>query len=115
MKSDLGFRPVYHSTDEQIEAHLFVSILAYHAAHLIRSRLGAQRIHKNWGTLKVTFNEHTRVTTVLPQNDTDCILLKRDRDLRPLQRQIFRAMGLKLGRNTQRMKAKRPPKEGAET
>ena len=75
--------------------HLFDGVTS------VRSRLGAQQIHKSWGTLKVKLNEHTRVTTVLPQNDTYCILLKQNRDLKPLQRQIFQAMGLKLERNTQ--------------
>ena len=67
MKSDLGFRPICHSKDEQIEAHQFLSILAFHAVHLIRSKLGAKQVHKSWGTLKGTLNENMRVTTVLPQ------------------------------------------------
>ena len=114
MKSDLGFRPIYHSKDEQIEAHLFLSILAFHAVHLIRSKLGAKQVHKSWGTLKVKLNEHMRVTTVLPQNKTHCILLKQDQDLKPFQRQIFQILGLPLGNNTQRTKAKRPQKKDAE-
>ena len=110
MKSDLGFRPIYHSKDEQIEAHLFLSILAFHVAHLIRRKVKAKHIHNSWGTLKVRLNEHMRVTTVLPQNKTHCILLKQDQDLQPFQRQIFEAMGMKLGNHTQRIKSKRPPK-----
>ena len=104
------FRPIYHSKDEQIEAHLFLSILAFHTVHLIRAKLGEKQIHKSWATLKVKLNEHMQVTTVLPQNKTHCILLKQDRDLKPFQRQIFQIMGLPLGRYTQRRKAKRPPK-----
>ena len=78
MKSDLGFRPIYHSKDEQIEAHLFLSILAFHVVHLVRSKLGAIQIHKSWATLKVKLNEHQRVTTVFPQNKTHAIPLKQD-------------------------------------
>ncbi len=40
MKSELGLRPIHH----RAEAHLFLSVLAFHMAHLIRS---------SWGTLKV--------------------------------------------------------------
>jgi transposase len=29
IKQDLGIRPVYHQKDERIEAHIFVSFLAY--------------------------------------------------------------------------------------
>ena len=111
MKSDLGIRPIYHSKDEQIEAHLFLSILAFHVVHLIRTKLGKKQIHKSWATLKVKLNEHMRVTTVLPQNKTHCILLEQDRDLKPFQRQIFQIMGLSPGRHTQRRKTKRPQKE----
>jgi transposase len=28
-KGDLAIRPVYHQTDERIEAHIFVAFLAY--------------------------------------------------------------------------------------
>ncbi len=110
MKSDLGLRPIYHSRDLRIEAHLFLSILAFHAAHLIRSRLRTVDIHSSWGTLKVKLNQMHRVTTVLPQNATHCTLLKKDQDLKPFHRKVFRAMGLKTGTYTRRMKARRPAK-----
>ena len=42
MNSDLGLRPIYHSKDDRIEAHLFISVLAYHAVQLIRSQLKAR-------------------------------------------------------------------------
>jgi len=111
MKSDLGLRPFYHRSQAQIEAHLFLSILAFHTAHLIRCKLRAQGVFHSWGRLKVSLNHQTRITTVLPQNKTHCILLKQDVKLKPLQRKIFQAMGLKLGKNALKIKAKRPPQE----
>ena len=87
---------------------MFLSILAFHVAHLIRRKVKAKHIHNSGGTLKVRLNEHMHVTTVLPQNKTHCILLKQD--LQPFQRQIFEAMGLKQGNHTQRTKSKRPQK-----
>ena|GEM_PF-1985138 len=102
---------IHNSKDKQIEAHLFLSILAFHVVHLIRSKLGAKQIHKNWATLKVKLSEHLRVTTVVSQNKTHGILLKQDQDLKPFQRQIFKAMGLKPEQNTQRVKVKRPKKK----
>ncbi len=39
MKTDLGLRPINHSKDERIEGHLFITVLAYHAAHLVRTKL----------------------------------------------------------------------------
>lgn len=114
MKSDLGLRPILHRKQERIEAHLFLSVLAYHTAHLIRSRLQAHGIHSSWATIKVRLNHQHRITTVLPQNKTHGIVLKQDATLKPFQRNVFKAMGLKLGKNTHRMKTKRLPKEDAE-
>ncbi len=111
IKSDLGLRPIYHRKQERIEAHLFLSILAFHTAHLIRSQLRTHQIHRSWGTLKVALNHQNRVTTVLPQNKTHCILLKQDADLKPFQRKVFQALELNIGNYTQRIKTKRPKKE----
>ena len=64
MKSDLGVRPIYHRKKVRIEAHLFLSILAFHVTHLIRCKLRAHHIYSSWGTLKVKLNHQHRVTTV---------------------------------------------------
>ncbi len=114
MKSELGLRPIYHRDPSRVEAHLFLSILAFHMAHLIRSKLRIHGIHSSWGTLKVSLNHQTRITTVLPQNKTHCILLKQDVNLKPFQRKVFKAMGVKLGKNAKKVKALRPQKEASE-
>jgi len=82
-------------------------ILAFHTAHLIRSKLRSHQIYNSWGTIKVRLNHQNRVTTILPQNKTHCILLKQDAKLKPFPQKVFKAMGLRLGRNVQKIKAKR--------
>ena len=67
MKSDLGLRPFDHRKNVRIEAHLFLSILAFHVAHLIRSKLRRHQIHSSWAMLKVKLNHQSRVTMILPQ------------------------------------------------
>ncbi len=108
MKSDLSLRPIYHRKKRRIEAHLFLCILAFHTAHLIRSKLRDHQIHSSWGSIKVKLNHQNRVTTILPQNEIYCILLKQDAKLKPFAQKVFKAMGLRLGRNVQKTKAKRP-------
>ena len=39
LKSELGLRPIWHQGDNQIRTHLFIAMLAYHAVHVIRTRL----------------------------------------------------------------------------
>ncbi|MYE63481.1 MAG: hypothetical protein F4X29_09325 [Rhodothermaceae bacterium] len=83
-------------------------ILAVHTAHLIRSKLRTRQIYNSWGTIKVRLNHQRRVTTLLPQNKTHGILLKQDARLTPFARNVFKAMGIRLGRNVQKIKTKRP-------
>ena len=44
LKTDLGLRPVYHHMQRRVEGHLFISVLAYYAAHTLRQRLKAEGI-----------------------------------------------------------------------
>ncbi|MDE2645934.1 MAG: IS1634 family transposase [Bacteroidota bacterium] len=114
MKSDLGLRPFFHRKKERIEAHLFLSVLAFHTAHLIRWKLRARQIHSNWAAIKVQLNHQHRITTILPQNKTHCIELKQDATLKPFPREVFKSMELKLGKNTEKKKVKRLPKKDVE-
>jgi len=41
LKSDLAIRPIYHQTDERIEAHIFVAFLAYCLQVTLKHRLRA--------------------------------------------------------------------------
>ena len=39
LKDDLAIRPIYHQTDERIEAHVFVAFLAYCLQVTLKQRL----------------------------------------------------------------------------
>ena len=63
LKSELGMRPISHNTDARIGAHLFITVLAYHAAHLIRTRLRDAGINLRWDTIRNRMEPWRRVTT----------------------------------------------------
>ena len=65
LKSELGLRPLFHFNDDRIVAHISLSVYAYHAVHLIRTRLKAQGIHYSWGTLRQKMSRWRRVTTTM--------------------------------------------------
>jgi len=69
MKSDLGTRPVYHHGAERTEAHLFLSILAYHMLRNIEYRFAEKGEAKRWSTLREILSTHQR--TRLAWNDSD--------------------------------------------
>ena len=39
IKSYLGLRPYFHQKEDRIDAHMFISVLAYHILHIIEYRL----------------------------------------------------------------------------
>ena len=61
MKSDLGMRPIYHRNDEQIEAHLFISVLAYSMVQVTRYSLKGQGVHQSWATVRARLNRIRRI------------------------------------------------------
>ena len=93
MKSDLGLRPIYHSNDERIEGHLFITVLAYHVAQLVRTKLKKAGIHDSWNTIRNELNEIKRVTTKLPMSQTRALVLNIDQNLTPLSERVFEILG----------------------
>ncbi len=94
MKSDLGLRPIYHSKDERIEGHLFITVLAYHVSHLIRTKLKANHVHESWNALRFRLNQIHRITTVLPKSKHRYIVLKVDQKLTPVLQRIVHCLGM---------------------
>jgi len=72
LKTDLGFRPVYHQIAERTEAHLFISVLAYHLLILIERELRNHGDHRRWSTIKDVLSTHQR-TTIIMTDDKDQI------------------------------------------
>ena len=48
LKSDLNIRPVHHQNDERIEAHIYLTILAYQLVNTIRYMLKQSNIRYDW-------------------------------------------------------------------
>ncbi|MCX7116447.1 MAG: IS1634 family transposase, partial [Legionellales bacterium] len=63
LKTELGFRPVYHQKESRIDGHLFISVLAYHLLHSIRYQLKAKGIHSSWQTLRDILSTQSRITS----------------------------------------------------
>ena len=52
LKSELGLRPIYHWKPERSAGHLFVTVLAYQLAQVIRRRLRDSGETASWTTLR---------------------------------------------------------------
>ena len=78
LKGELGLRPVWHTLDNQIRAHLFLSVLAYHAVHLIRTRLKQRGNNLGWASIRNRLQNWVRVTTTLREVDGAVIATRQD-------------------------------------
>jgi transposase len=77
LKSDLGFRPIYHQKESRSDAHLFISVLAYHLLNSIEYRLRMCGDFRSWDTIRMILSNHTRVA-----------LIQRDRNNQPYRLRI---------------------------
>ena len=94
LKSEWGLRPIWHSKDSRISSHLFITVLAYHGVHLIRTRLKAQGINLSWQSIRTRMRSWVRITTTVRQ--VNGALLVNRQDVRPLAKvtMISRAAGV---------------------
>lgn len=65
LKSELGIRPIYHSKENRTDAHLFISVLAYHILNTIEYNLKTDGDNRTWKTIKEVLSTHQRSTIIL--------------------------------------------------
>ena len=65
LKTDLGVRPVYHQTAERTEAHLWISLLAYHLLAVIERQLRESGDTRRWSSVRDVLRTHQRTTVVV--------------------------------------------------
>jgi len=73
MKSHLGLRPNFHQVEERVDAHMFISVLAYHLMHAIEHKLKLSGDSRSWWTIKTTLSTHERMTVECISKDHEGI------------------------------------------
>jgi transposase len=66
LKSDLGLRPNRHHTEDRVDAHVFITVLAYHVLHYILHTLRSHGDTRSWATLKRVLKTHCYTTILVP-------------------------------------------------
>lgn len=94
LKTDLSLRPIFHQKEHRADGHIFVTVLAYHLVHVVRSRLKAQHIHYRWSTLCDILNEHVRVTTRLDEDNGHTTYIRNTVAPSLQQKAILDALGI---------------------
>lgn len=96
LKSELGLRPIHHQKEKRVNGHIFITLLAYHMVHTIRTQLKAQGIHDSWQTLRAKMENQQRVTVILQRVDGKTIHLRNATRAEPHQKVIYDALGITM-------------------
>lgn len=94
LKSELHLRPIFHQKEDRTEAHIFVTVLAYHLVQVVRTTLRRQGVHYRWSTLLELLEEHSRLTTTLVDHDGSLVHVRNTAEPSLLQRAIYEALGI---------------------
>ena len=94
LKTELGFRPVYHQKQERVDAHLFISLLAYHLLHTLRYQLKSQNIHSSWQTLRQIFSIQMRITSTMQTESGQQLSIRKTTKATPEQLVVYKALGV---------------------
>ncbi len=94
LKTELGLRPVYHSTEGRVDGHLFITVLAYQCVQVLRMQLKAAGIHQRWSVLRDTLSIQQRITTSFHQRDGSTLTIRKSTQAEPDLMNLYRAIGV---------------------
>jgi len=94
MKEELGMRPVFHQTGPRSEAHLFISVLAYHILATIKNLLRQQGDHRQWETIREDLSTHTRSTVIIKDIDGNIYHTRVSGTPEDIHEEIYKKLGV---------------------
>lgn len=94
LKSSLGLRPNYHQLEERVDAHIFISVLAYHLLMWVRHRLELSGDTRDWNTVRRLLSTHSLLSTLLPLEDGRTIQIRKPSVPDPEQALVLRNLGI---------------------
>ena len=94
LKTDLQLRPVFHQKEHRSEAHIFITLLAYHLLHSIRCYLKQKDIRLNWSKLRDRMSTHCRITNRFRTQTGDTLFIRKCSQVEDFHKMIYDALGL---------------------
>ena len=92
LKGSLGLRPNFHQLEHRVEAHVFISVLAYHLLSWIRETLRCTGENRDWKTLRRLLSTHSLVTTALPLKDGRVLRIRKPSQPDPEQSLLYQKL-----------------------
>ena len=94
LKSELGLRPVYHQTQKRADGDLFISVLAYQAVQVLRTRMKRNGMNVSWESVRNALQPLQRTTTSFRRKDGGTLHMRNTASPDGGQAEIFHAMGI---------------------
>ena len=94
LKSDLNFRPVHHQKESRAEAHLFISVLAYHIVQAVRYKLKHKGINLSRSRLRQMMRSHQLILTSMQTKDKKTITILDTSTPEECHQEIYSALKL---------------------
>jgi transposase len=94
LKGSLGLRPNYHQLEERVEAHIFISVLAYHLLSWIEHQLQIAGDTREWKTIRRILSTHCLASTILPLKDGTTLQVRKPSVPDPEQALLFQHLGI---------------------
>jgi len=92
LKGSLGLRPNFHQLAHRVEAHIFISVLAYHLLTWVRETLRPAGETRDWKTLRRLLSTHSLVTTALPLKDGRVLRIRKPSQPDPEQALLYQKL-----------------------
>ena len=94
LKSELGLRPIFHHKQHRADGHLFISVLAYQAAQVLRTRMKRAGASDSWSSIRHSLNPLQRTTTTFTRRDGRTLHVRKTALCDDQQAAIYHAMGI---------------------
>ncbi len=94
VKSDLGLRPAFHQVERRVDAHVFLTVLAYQILRFILHTLEQHGDSRRWQTLRYVLATHCYATIELHLKDGAVHRIRKPGRPETSQWDIYRKLGI---------------------
>ena len=98
LKSDLNIRPVHHQKDERIEAHLYLTMLAYQLVNTVRHMLKQKNMNYDWKNI-IRIMSTQKIQTIKLPTDKKLMYIRKPSNPINEVKQIYDATYCKQGQS----------------
>ena len=97
LKGDLGLRPIYHRKEDRCDAHVWITVLAYHLLRWIEYTLEQAGLCITYQAMRRLLETHCYTTILVPSKDGRVYSIRRAGRPDERQKNIYQKLGIDFG------------------